>query len=266
MGEMEAAEENPGGSAIAEGQGPSAAEAKAAALQAALASVVLPAWRKAYLANLIASGRRFASIGNDRGTGYCFSKVDEALRTAASVASDAATEAAARAGSPASAGSAAPERPAERVRRRMRLDRIAHAEQVLESHGARLSALEKKTYRDRLGKLRLESSEAFLTGKADAGLLDLRRRLYHRVLKSQKATLLRKRSPDGGRPPRPARASATPLAWQAVTGPYNDRSNLEELLSVISAADPAWVEEFLELYGDLAGLSALLPSGTAPKK
>jgi hypothetical protein len=86
------------------------------------------------------------------------------------------------------------------------------------------------------------------------------------VLKSQKANLLRKRAPEADRPFRPARLSATPTAWQPVTGPYNDRSNLEELLSLLSAADPAWVEEFLELYGDLIGLSALLPAGSIAKK
>jgi hypothetical protein len=78
--------------------------------------------------------------------------------------------------------------------------------------------------------------------------------------------LLRRRAPEAGRHPKPARISATPAAWQPVTGPYNDRSNLEELLSVLGAADPAWVEEFLELYGDLIALSALLPGGSAPKK
>lgn len=263
---MEAAEGNPGGGAVSGERGPSPAEAKADALGAALASAVLPSWRKAYLADLIDSGRRFAALGNGRGSEYCLSKVDEALRAAASAPVPPALPGGDSQAGPATAAPSPPERPAERVRRSLRLDRIAHAEKVLDSHGARLSALEKKTYRDRLGKLRQESTQPSQAGKADAGLLDLRRRLYQRVLKAQKATLIRKRSPEAGLPARPPRPSATPLAWQTVTGPYNDRSNLEELLSVISAADPAWVEEFLELYGELAALSALLPSGAAPKK
>jgi hypothetical protein len=254
---MEAAEGNSGGGAVGEERAASPADHTAAALTAALAAAVLPIWRKAYLSDLIASGRRFAGIGNDRGAEYCFSKVDEALRSAPSAAS------------PETAivpTQAEPDRPAERVRRHFRLDRIAQAEKVLASHGGRLSGLEKRTYRDRLAKLRQEYSQPSQAGKADTGLLDLRRRLYHRVLKSQKAGLLRQRVPEGARPPRPARISATPGAWQTVTGPYNDRSNLEELLSVVSAADPAWVEEFLELYGDLIALSAMLPAGSVPKK
>jgi hypothetical protein len=254
---MEATEDSKAGASIAEASGTSPADALAAGLATALAAAALPTWRKAYLSNLIASGRRFAGIGNGRGAEYCFSKVDEALRTAPSAAASGRASESQRTG---------PDRPAERARRQLRDDRIVNAEKVLEAHGARLSGLEKRTYRDRLAKLRLESTEPSHAGKADAGLLDLRRRLYHRVLKSQKATLLRRRAPEAGRHPKPARISATPAAWQPVTGPYNDRSNLEELLSVLGAADPAWVEEFLELYGDLIGLSALLPGGSAPKK
>ncbi len=254
---MEPMEETPGGPSVAEEREPSPADRKAAELKIALLAAALPAWRKAYLSDLLASGRRFAALGNGRGSEYCFAKVGEALHTAPSAADLGAVPA---------SRLAEPERPVERARRQLRQERIEQAERVLASHGARLSGLEKKTYRDRLAKLRVESSQPSQAGKADAGLLDLRRRLYHRVLKSQKATLLRKRAPDAARAHRPARISATPTAWQPVTGPYNDRSNLEELLSVLGAADPAWVEEFLELYGDLMGLSALLPAGTAPKK
>lgn len=254
---MESMEETPGGPALADESEPSPADRKAAEMKMALMAVALPAWRKAYLSELLASGRRFAALGNGRGAEYCFAKVGEALRTAPSAAAPETGSAPRHVES---------DRPVERARRQLRQERIEQAERVLDSHGARLSGLEKKTYRDRLAKLRAESSQPSQAGKADAGLLDLRRRLYHRVLKSQKATLLRKRAPDAARAHRPARISATPTAWQPVTGPYNDRSNLEELLSVLGAADPAWVEEFLELYGDLIGLSALLPAGTAPKK
>jgi hypothetical protein len=224
-------------------------------LAQALAEAPWPAWRKAYLSNLIVSGRRFAAAGNARGAEYCFAKVDEALQ-ALPPAPSAAPETA--------PGAAAA--PAEKVRRQWRQDRIEHAARVLDSHGARLSPLEKRTYRERLEKLREDSSQPSQARQADAGLLDLRRRLYQRVLKAQKATLLRKRSPAGARPSPPARVSATPAAWQPVTGPYNDRSNLEELLAVIGAADPAWVEEFLELYGNLAGLAALVSPPSEARK
>jgi hypothetical protein len=234
--------------ATAEGEVIPGLEGPAGRFSRALTDAVLPAWRKAYLANLIASGERFGAAGNARGADYCFGKVEEALRDLP------ATAQAAQVSRP-------PDRAAEQIRSRWRQDRIGHAEKVLDAHGARLSPLEKQAYRERLDKLRQDSEQPSQAVKADAGLLDLRRRLYQRVLKSQKVSLLRKRAP--ARPARSARPSATPAAWQAVTGPYNDRSNLEELLSVIGGADPAWVEEFLELYGGLLGLNALIASAAS---
>jgi len=237
---------------------PSPAEGLARDLSAAS----LPVWRKAYLANLIASGRRFSESGNARGAGYCFAKVEEALRglSAADVP-----------GSLSASSSQAPAHPSEPplgasdgMRSRWREDRLGQAEKVLHIHGARLSPLEKQSYRERLDKLRHEAGQPSQAVKSDAGLLDLRRRLYQRVLKAQKISLVLKRAPAAARPAPRLRPSATAAAWQQVTGPYNDRSNLEELLSVIGGADPAWVEEFLELYGGLINLNALL-NPAAPK-
>lgn len=226
----------------------------AARLASALAAAALPAWRKAYLSDILASGRKFDAAGNARGADYCFAKVEAALGDLS-------------AGAPGGAETAAPEpaRPADRVRSRWRHDRLADAEKVLDSHGSRLSSLERQSYRERLARLRQDSAQPAQAAKADQGLLDLRRRLYGRVLKSQKISLLRRRAP-GARPPLPARISATAAAWQPITGPYNDRSNLEEAMAVIAAADPAWVEEFLELYGGLFDLNAFLAAGAVPKK
>ena len=241
----------PPGSVLPADTGASQAEG----LERVLSAAPLPVWRKAYLANLIESGRRFAEAGNGRGSQYCFAKVQEALR---------ALPAAPLAEALPAPESARPDRPAERVRRQWRQDRIGHAEKVLESHGARLSRLEKRAYLERLAKLREATGQPSQAGKADASLLELRRRLYQRVLKSQKVALFRKRMPKTQRAALPARISATPSAWHPVTGPYNDRSNLEELLSVIGAADPVWAEEFLDLYGGLIGLNALLAA--VPRK
>lgn len=228
--------------------------AEAEDLSQSLGEAVLPTWRKAYLANLVASGKRFAEAGNTRGADYCFAKVREALRDLPAPAQAEAPK------------ESAPAPAAERVRREWREARIDHAEKVLDSHGGRLSSLEKRSYRERLGKLREEAAQPSQAGKADAGLLDLRRRLYQRVLKAQKVSLVRKRDPAALRPKPPARVSATPAAWQPVTGPYNDRLNIEELLGVIETADPAWVEEFLELYGGLIALNGLVPTPAPGKK
>lgn len=232
---------------MAEGEVITGAEGTAERFGQALSDAALPAWRKAYLANLIASGERFRAAGNARGADYCFGKVAEALRDLPAA--------------PAAQASLPADRPADPIRSRWRQDRIGHAERVLDAHGARLSPLEQQAYRERLDKLRQDAKQPSQAVKADAGLLELRRRLYQRVLKSQKVSLLRKRAP--ARPARSPRLSATPAAWQAVTGPYNDRSNIEELLSVIGGADPAWVEEFLELYGALLGLNALAASAAS---
>jgi hypothetical protein len=228
--------------------------AEAEDLSRTMGEAALPTWRKAYLANLIASGKRFAEAGNARGADYCFAKVRDALRD---------VPVAAPAEGP---KGMAPAPAAERMRREWREARIEHAEKVLDSHGGRLSSLEKRAYRERLGKLREEAAQPSQAGKADTGILDLRRRLYQRVLKAQKVSLARKRAPASARPVPPARVSATPTAWQPVIGPYNDRSNIEELLGLIEAADPAWVEEFLELYGGLAALQGLVPSPAPGKK
>lgn len=232
-----------------------AAETRGDALARALAATALPGWRKAYLSNLIASGDRFAAAGNSRGAEYCFAKVEEALPAEVPAAP---------------AETAAPESPAtpgDRMRRQWRQDRIKLAEGVLSRHGGRLSSLEQQSYKERLGKLRQASAQPSQAGKADAGLLDLRRRLYQRVLKSQKIALVRKRAPvpERGAAPLPV-PQATLAAWQPVTGPYNDRYNLEELLGVIGDADPAWVEEFLELYGGLMALKVLTSTAASTKK
>lgn len=262
-----------------------------ASLEGKLSRYPGAAFRKAYLANLLASGKRFQEAGNARGAEYCFAKVEAALREFASileeeeVADDAvdATPSASR------SRAKAKERPlsaTERVRRQWRLERIKDAETVLEKHGSRLSALENQAYREKLEKLRhtgMAASSPSQSDKADSGLLELRRRLYSRVLKSQKISLNRRRMPvtlgrlalppatPGARPgtgnlPVPASSAVrVDTAWQPVIGPYNDRFNMEDLLSLIMDADAAWVEEFLDLYRGLAGFQSLM-SSLAPRK
>lgn len=279
----------------------------AVVLEGALSRYPGAAFRKAYLANLLASGKRFQEAGNARGAEYCFSKVEAALQEFASIvdeineadaeaegdavvaaadvrdeamdsgvpqSSDAEAAVAPRtpkSQSPPRVRAKAKERPlsaTERVRRQWRMERIKDAETVLEKHGSRLSALENRTYREKLEKLRHSGTAAASpsqSDKADSGLLELRRRLYSRVLKSQKISLKRRRMPVTlGRLALPP-AARLDTGWQPVIGPYNDRFNMEDLLSLIAGADAAWVEEFLDLYRGLAGLEGLMASLT-PKK
>jgi hypothetical protein len=194
----------------------------------------------------------------------------------------------------------------EKFRREWRIQHIKDAENVLARHGGRLSALEIKSYRERLEKLRqagLSAETAAQSDRADANILDLRRRLYQRVLKSQRISLARRHSPvtlerlalppsrpgaRTGQTPRlpgPAGPQAaapagkakgkavakavqvqTEAEWQAVVGPYNDRYNMEDLLSLIAGNDAAWVQEFLELYRGLAGVQELITAIVPPKK
>ena len=301
-------------------------------LRGKLARYPGPAYRKAYLANLMESGKRFLIAANARAAAYCFDKVTEAIAavpgTAASrseqgtlgevgagedstamdsdpepsqetgTAPDSASgePAASRPRKPRTAratSTAKPLTPTDIFRRNWREERLKDAEQVLNRHGGRLSALENKAYKERLDKLRQSARTATGTqsDRVDAGLLELRRRLYGRVLKSQKIALKRSRMPmtlarlalppaargtQPGAPAipparAPARSGKAPAvqvdaAWQPVVGPYNDRYNMEDLLSLIADADAAWVEEFLDLYRGLSGLQNLMVSISALKK
>lgn len=251
-----------------------------------LAGYAGPAYRKAYLSALLASAERFLAAGNSAGADYCLAKVAaEILAASESPERNRKRE-----------GGSETILPAERLRGQWRLDRIRGAEHVLARHGDRLSALEKRTFREKLGKLlRATLGPDYATeydsdgggaeqappenlgaDKADSMLLDLRRRLYGRVLSARKVALKRKRMPvslariaivpplagtqgESALAVIPGAASAP--AMPAI-GPYNDRYNMEDLLSLVAGADPTWVEEFLELYrglGDIRGLMAAVP-------
>lgn len=309
-------------------------------LRGKLARYPGPAYRKAYLANLTESGKRYLIAKNQRAADYCFGKVNEAIAafpgtavggadhdaremieagvdsasmdsgpeasedTGSAPDSGAGETAASRPRKPRAARAPAkpkPLTPTDVFRRDWREARLKDAEQVLKRNGGRLSALENKAYQDRLDKLRQTARTAAGSGpqmdRVDAGLLELRRRLYGRVLKSQKIALRRSRMPmtlarlalppgfRGTQPPAPAdsavsakmparaqgrngKAPAVQVdsAWQPVVGPYNDRYNMEDLLSLIADADAAWVEEFLDLYRSLSGLQNLMVSISALKK
>lgn len=311
-------------------------------LRGKLARYPGPVYRKAYLANLMESGKRFLLAANPRAASYCFEKVAEAVAAApggyaggsdpdaretrdsevGSTALDSDPDASEGKGAPpdSAAGErgaparprvprsarapakAKPLTPTDIFRRDWREARLKDAEQVLHRHGGRLSALENNAYKERLEKLRQSARTA--TGsqsdRVDAGLLELRRRLYGRVLKSQKIALKRNRVPmtlarlalppaargvlavppvapavPAGSALAPARTSSrtgkspavqVDAAWQPVVGPYNDRYNMEDLLSLIADADAAWVEEFLDLYRGLSGLQNLMVAISALKK
>lgn len=294
-----------------------------AGLAGKLASYPGPAYRKAYLKNLLESGSCFLSAGNARGAEYCFAKVAEALRgqpasgldgspdSASEEGAENAQDSGSAAASPEDSAAAVPverkpraprakpkEKPlsaTERVRRQWRLERIKDAETVLFKHAGRLSELESQSYRERLEKLRQSgqaASTAAQSDKADAGLLELRRRLYRRVLKSQRLSLSRQRMPvtlarlalppsglqSGSRALVPGSAGKGPAKpgaqskvrvdteWQPVVGPYNDRYNMEDLLSLVADADASWVQEFLDLYRGLAGMQELVTALAAAKK
>lgn len=304
-----------------------------AGLRGELARYPGPGYRKAYLANLMESGKRYLIAGNRRAAAYCFDKVSGAIAAALgtaegrsgqdageemdagenSASNDSVPEASRAAGDASDAETGdpvaapgtrkprtarAPARPkpltpTDVFRRNWREARLKDAEQVLNRHGGRLSALENKAYRERLDKLRhtAQTANGPQSDRVDAGLLELRRRLYGRVLKSQKIALKRGRVPmtlarlalppaaRGAPSTAPANPAARPPARtgkapavqvdtsrQPVIGPYNDRYNMEDLLSLIADADAAWVEEFLDLYRGLSGLQNLMVSISALKK
>jgi hypothetical protein len=243
----------------------------AADLQSKLARYSGPAFRLAYWNHLLASGSKLSAAGDLRTGSYCFDKITTALKDL-------------NLGEPFAdsiAGDGAKTSPLEIMRHQWRKDRLLNTEAVLRRQGKRLSTLEIQLYVDKLEKLRAAGDKAstrFQFSKVDASLLDLRRKLYKRVLKSQKTTLrparssaamLRKalllpseaphQSKQAALPNAQNKADMAPLA--AIIGPYNDRYNLGDFLTLLAQADAAWVEEFLDLYKDLRDLKGLVSTG-----
>jgi hypothetical protein len=150
----------------------------------------------------------------------------------------------------------------ERLRVDWREQRLRQAQDILSRHGSRLTTLERKAYLDSLTKWNKAVQDAAgspaassAARRADHALLDLRRRLYARILKSQKAHIVRLSRPAGS-----LALVQVHEQFPGPIGPYNDRQNLEGVLTLLAGADPAWVEEFLELYQGLSDLQALIPT------
>jgi hypothetical protein len=279
---------------------PSAWDAtRADALAAQLAGYPGPAFRRAYFEGLLGSGRTLLAAGNARTAAYCLDKVEAGLREALAAAEAARAKAAAEAEaqvaeeaaddssdtvetpesaatSDSASGPAKPRKPRaprkpkaagksalERLRADWREERLRKAQDILARHGSRLTTLERKAYLDSLTKWHKAVQDAAgspaassAARRADHALLDLRRRLYGRILKSQKAHIVRLSRPAGSL----ALVQVHEQFPGRPIGPYNDRQNLEGVLNLLAGADPAWVEEFLELYKGLADLKALIPS------
>jgi hypothetical protein len=213
-------------------------EQKASELAGKLAGYGGPAYLKAYLSRLLESGDGFARAGDARAAAYCFDKVEAGLKDAPASPAD-------------SAAAPVEDKPLDRLRLRWQGEAVRSAETVLERHGGRLSSLEKKSFRDRIEKAK--TSE-----RPEITLPDLRRRLYTRVLRAQKSGLAGRR--------RGMLSDAMAATFEGPVGPYNDRLNMQGLLDTVGAADAAWVEEFLDLYRDLAGLRGLLSAAASIKK
>lgn len=219
-----------------------------------------PAWRRAYLERLHRSGMDFLRAGNSRSAAYCLEKV--AVLLASLPEPSAPGE-----GSPVADVTVSPSGPAQpldRVRAAWREDRVRRARAILDRHGPRLSSLERKAYGESLEKWTRSkprpagpaaASLASAEARLDHALQDIRRRLYGRILKIQKASLARR----AGTSRAPATLRTT---FDGVIGPYNDQHNLEGILALLSRADSAWVEEFLDLYRGLSGLKALIPTAS----
>jgi hypothetical protein len=223
-------------------------------LEGKLAGYPGPAYLKTYLARLLASGIGFAVSGDGRAAAYCFDKVEQGLEAAVSVSAAAAAEA-----------PKPQDEPLARLRQRWRGEAVRSAEAVLAKHGRRLAPLELKSFRDRLEKAKAFSEGPGSEAGSERALPDLRRRLYARVLKSQKAGITGRSQRGGFGRGLLSELSAEP-SFAGPVGPYNDRFNLQGLLEAVAGADPAWVEEFLDLYRDLAGLKGLAAAAAAIKK
>ena len=224
-----------------------------------------PAFRKAYFSQLLASGSQLNATGSTRAAAYCFKKVAEALvdvpeeaiptTPTGELQNDHAKTA------PSELGQAAP---LETLRHRWRNDRFRNAEAVLNRQASRLSALENQVYREKLDELKVAGDKAVTllqATKVDDKLLELRRKLYKRVLVAQKVAIRVRPSPSTTLPEilGPGKAPAS----EFIVGPYNDRYNLGDLLTLIGKTDSPWVQEFLDLYRVLGSLKGLTPIAAA---
>jgi hypothetical protein len=221
---------------------------RGAALETKLAGYPGPAWRRAWLSRMLKSGLDHVAGGNARTAEYCISRAESELGSPAAGPS------------PAAAGTSPESRgepnALELLRIRWREDRLRKAGEILERHGARLSSLERKAYRESIARLDKSTGASPLRTvevRAEAGILELRRRLYGRILKAQKSRL-------AGRRGRRRTLVSIREIHQGPVGPYNDRDNLEGVLRLLGEADPAWLEDFLELYRGLSGLKHMIPA------
>ncbi len=216
-----------------------------------------PIYQKAYLSNLLASGSKLFEKGSEASAEYCFNKVAKAINefdalnlTPAETAESSELESPSKSQSKLKRDIFAP---FEAVKLKWRADRIQSFEKVFEKQASRLSPLEKTLYRDKIDKLNSKTPK----GKIDASLQNLRAQLYRRILKSQKVSL-KKKNASGIATPNQAQHGLQDLngsQHQGIIGPYNERYNYAEMLTFLSQADSAWVEEFLELYQGLQNFS-----------
>lgn len=237
-----------------------------------------PGYRKAYLARFLEDGRRFDAEGDARGARHCFDRVKAILETAPAPSVQVENVAA-------GSRIVAPlERLHRRWREeglRRAWDLLArHARRLspLESEAygkrlARFSSPQEPSSNERVnsdkripGDKRIDGEEKANVGTSrhpagprseasipldtgtsqDTAWMEFRRRLYRRILQSQKAAL----SFGKGLP----RKESIGTVSGRTVGPYNDRHNLEGLLDFIAGMEPAWVEEFTAHYRDLSRL------------
>ena len=111
-----------------------------------------PAYRKAYWAHFLETGRRSQAGGDPRLADYCFGKLAAGLAEAGP--------------GPGALAAPAPS-PLERLAAGWRQDRLDRFAALLSRHGQRLSPLERDAYREKLGRLQSPGTEPF---RASAGL------------------------------------------------------------------------------------------------
>ncbi len=232
-----------------------------------------PFYQKAYYANLLASGGALFEKGSEATGEYCFNKVANAISefealNFTSTSTSASTLDSAEIKNQSKKDIFAP---FENVKLKWRADRIQSFEKVFEKQSSRLSPLEKKLYRDKIDKLKPQDQDQveglehpkpaplkIPKGKIDSSLQKLRAQLYRRILKSQKVSL-KKKNGSGRSTPNQVQQGLQDLSasqHRGIIGPYNERFNYAEMLTFLSQADSAWVEEFLELYQGLQNFNS----------
>ena len=197
----------------------------------------VPEHRRGWFQSMIRQGREAEGQGRGTLAERCRERIESELASLTSVA------AASSQGEPGAASSVAVTAFASLATRRGEALR-GSVRELLDRHAQKLPAAEREELR-----AALQATEADPEGAGEAQVAGMRRRLVERLLRVSRYR--RRAASFGGWKAASPATSSTGAADILPEGPYNDYRALEETLRRVAAANPEWVAEFLDVYGEM---------------